>query len=53
MHMQPLFKDNDFVSLGDDVSADLFERGLCLPSDNKITPEIQYRIIQIVKSCFE
>lgn len=53
MHMQPLFDHNDFISLGEDVGADIFNRGLCLPSDNKMTPEIQDRIIEIVKSCFE
>lgn len=53
MHMQPLFDHNDFISLGEDVGTDIFERGLCLPSDNKMTPEIQDRIIEIVKSCFE
>ena len=53
MHMQPLFESNAFISLGEDVGADLFDRGLCLPSDNKMTPEIQDKIIEIVKSCFD
>lgn len=53
MHMQPLFDHNDFISLGEDVGADIFNRGLCLPSDNKMTPEIQDKIIEIVKSCFD
>ena len=35
-----------------DVGMDLFHRGLCLPSDNKMTPEQQNQIIEIVKSCF-
>ena len=35
-----------------DVSADIFERGLCLPSDNKMTPEQQDTIIEIVRRCF-
>ena len=35
-----------------DVGMDLFHRGLCLPSDNKMTPEQQDQIIEIVKSCF-
>lgn len=52
MHMQPIFKDNEFVSIGEDVGADLFERGLCLPSDNKMTKEEQDIIIKLVKSCF-
>ena len=36
-----------------DVGADLFERGLCLPSDNKMTHEQQDRIIDIIRKCFE
>lgn len=36
-----------------DVSMDIFSRGLCLPSDNKMTPEQQRRIIEVVKACFE
>ncbi|MCH5186268.1 MAG: aminotransferase DegT, partial [Oscillospiraceae bacterium] len=36
-----------------DIGADIFERGLCLPSDNKMTPEQQDIIIEIVKRCFE
>ena len=36
-----------------DVGADIFERGLCLPSDNKMTEGEQDRLIQIIKSCFE
>ncbi|MCD7744940.1 MAG: aminotransferase class V-fold PLP-dependent enzyme [Lachnospiraceae bacterium] len=36
-----------------DVGADIFHRGLCLPSDNKMTVEDQEKIIEIVKSCFE
>lgn len=35
-----------------DVGMDLFHRGLCLPSDNKMTPEEQEVIIEIVKECF-
>ena len=53
MHMQPIYKDNGFVAAGEaDVGADIFRRGLCLPSDNKMTPEEQNVIIEIVKSCF-
>lgn len=37
----------------DDVAGDVFERGLCLPSDNKMTTQEQDRIIEIIKSCFE
>ena len=54
MHMQPIFKNNEFVSVdGADVGADIFDRGLCLPSDNKMTIEQQDKIIEIVRSCFE
>ena len=54
MHMQPIFKDSPFVSKNDSmcVGKDLFERGLCLPSDNKMTNAQQDIIIEIVKSCF-
>ena len=36
-----------------DVGADIFERGLCLPSDIKMTEEQQDNVIDIVRSCFE
>lgn len=36
-----------------DVGADIFNRGLCLPSDNKMTAEQQNVIIEIIKSCFD
>ena len=53
MHMQPIYRENAFVKAGEqDVGADIFARGLCLPSDNKITPEEQDVIIEVVKSCF-
>ena len=35
------------------VGYDIFERGLCLPSDIKMTPEEQNIVISIIKSCFE
>ena len=53
MHLQPLYEHNDFVSQEGDVSADIFNRGLCLPSDNKMTPEQQEVVIEIIKRCFE
>jgi dTDP-4-amino-4,6-dideoxygalactose transaminase len=54
MHMQPMYKDHVFVKKSDkDVGADIFERGLCLPSDIKMTSEEQDKIIEIVRSCFE
>ena len=67
MHMQPIYRMNAFITRegngrartnayiagsGLDVGADIFARGLCLPSDNKMTPEEQDMIIEIVKSCF-
>lgn len=36
-----------------DVGMDIFQRGLCLPSDNKMTVEEQEQVIEIVKGCFE
>lgn len=54
MHMQPIFKDNDFISVGEkSVGEDVFSRGLCLPSDIKMTEEEQERVISVIKSCFE
>ncbi len=53
MHMQPIYINNDFVDLGEDVGADIFERGLCLPSDNKMTPKQQDVIIEAIHECFE
>lgn len=52
MHMQPIFKENAYVSVNGDVGADIFERGLCLPSDIKMTASEQDVIIEIIKSCF-
>ena len=54
MHLQPIYRKNPFVSInGKDAGADIFARGLCLPSDNKMTPEQQDIIIEIIRSCFE
>lgn len=36
-----------------DVGMDIFQRGLCLPSDNKMTPEQQKVVIEIIRNCFE
>ncbi len=67
MHLQPLYRMHPFVTArgngrgqsnayisGEmtDVGADLFARGLCLPSDNKMTTEQQDRVIEIVRACF-
>ena len=38
---------------GVDVGADVFRRGLCLPSDNKMTVEEQEKVIEIIRRCFE
>lgn len=51
MHMQPVFKDNDFITAnGQAVNEDLFSRGLCLPSDIKMTAEEQQTVIDLIKS---
>ncbi|MBA2175355.1 aminotransferase class I/II-fold pyridoxal phosphate-dependent enzyme [Halobacillus locisalis] len=47
MHMQPFFEKYDFV--GTDVSEELFENGLCLPSDTKITVVQLAKIVEIIK----
>ena len=68
MHMQPIYRLNPFVVRDGngrarsnayiaggvaDVGMDIFTRGLCLPSDNKMTAEQQDRIIEVIKACFE
>lgn len=54
MHMQPIFNGNEFVYVNDrPANEDIFERGLCLPSDNKMTKEEQDKVIELVKACFE
>ena len=68
MHAQPMYRMNPFVTANgngraktnayiegccEDVGMDIFNRGLCLPSDNKITAEEQDIIIEIIRSCFE
>ena len=58
MHMQPIFRMNPFVTVNglekgeSGVGADIFARGLSLPSDNKMTPEEQDVIIEIIRRCF-
>lgn len=47
MHMQPFFEEYDFI--GEGVSEKLFESGVCLPSDTKMTDEDLYRICNIIK----
>lgn len=68
MHMQPIYRMNPFIGKdgngrarsnaylageATDVGMDIFQRGLCLPSDHKMTPEQQDRIIEVIKACFE
>ncbi len=53
MHLQPIFADRDYIKAGEkDVSADIFENGLCLPSDIKNTQEDMELIINTVRSLF-
>jgi len=49
MHLQPLYKDCEYVTVGDeDVSRRLFEHGLCLPSGSNLSAVDQDRVIDIV-----
>ena len=53
MHMQPVFKDKDFIMVNnEDVGRDIFNRGLCLPSDIKMTEEQQQKVIDIIRGLF-
>ncbi|MBS5369628.1 DegT/DnrJ/EryC1/StrS family aminotransferase [Longibaculum muris] len=68
MHMQPIYRMNPFITRDGngrartnayidgqalDVGMDIFNRGLCLPSDNKMTKEEQDIIIEIIRECFK
>ena len=68
MHMQPIYRLHPFVVQdgngrarsnaylaggASDVGMDIFQRGLCLPSDNKMTAEQQEQIIEVIRACFE
>ncbi len=68
MHMQPIYRSNAFITAvgsgrgntnayiagsGIDVGADIFRRGLCLPSDNKMTAEQLDVIIETIRRCFQ
>ena len=68
MHMQPMYRMHEAVGRDGslrcrtnayieggvaDVGADIFRRGVCLPSDNKMTEEEQDRIIEVIRACFE
>src|SRR5699024_9240861 len=50
-HLQPIFEQYDYV--GGDVSEKLFESGLCLPSDTKMTDEDLERVVKIIKRTFK
>ena len=52
MHKQPVYADRDFITAGDNVGEDIFRRGLCLPSDIKMTEEQQGMVIEIIKGLF-
>ena len=51
MHMQPYFKDYDYI--GSDVSEKIFETGVCLPSDTKMTDEDLHRVVDIIKGLWK
>lgn len=68
MHMQPMYRMHEFVTVDGtgraktnayivgedkDIGADIFQRGVCLPSDNKMTKEQQARVIETIRACFE
>ena len=52
MHLQPVFAACDYITGGDNVGEDLFARGLCLPSDIKMTVEQQMSVIDVIRKCF-
>ncbi|XCP85330.1 DegT/DnrJ/EryC1/StrS family aminotransferase [Roseburia hominis] len=67
MHVQPIYRMNPFVVRDGngrartnayieggcvDVGMDIFNRGLCLPSDNKMTEEQQEKVIEVIRNCF-
>lgn len=68
MHLQPMYRNNGFITkdgngrattnayisnkMAADVCSDVFDRGLCLPSDIKMTEEQQQVIINVIKNCF-
>ena len=69
MHMQPIYRSHAFVTAAGngrarsnayiesagfvDVGADIFARGLCLPSDNKMTLEQVDIVCEVIRKCFE
>ena len=68
MHLQPIYRMMPFITRRDsggammnsyiegsvvDIGMDIFSRGLCLPSDNKMTMEQQDAVIKVIRACFE
>lgn len=56
MHLQPMYRSNPFVSACEsenDAGSDIFNRGLCLPSDIKMTRDEQNTIIELLYNCFQ
>ena len=68
MHLQPIYRNNPFITADGngrarsnayiscssvDIGADIFHRGLCLPSDNKMTEDEQNKVIEIIHRCFQ
>lgn len=68
MHLQPIYRNHAFITKDGngrgrsnayisssflDVGADIYQRGLCLPSDNKMTEEQQKIVIEIIRRCFK
>ncbi len=51
MHLQPFFRDHDFISTG--VGEDVFQRGICLPSDIKMSEYEQDAVIEVIRMCFD
>ena len=68
MHLQPIYRSNDFVTADGigrgrsnayiehggriAVTEDIFNRGLCMPSDNKMTAEQQETVMEVIRRCF-
>ena len=68
MHLQPMYRSNDYVTVSGiargisdvyvkhgisrEVTTDIFERGLCLPSDNKMSTEQQKIVMEVIRRCF-
>ena len=68
MHMQPMYRMHEFIGQNSsqraqtnayipgrvsDIGADIFDRGLCLPSDVNMKPEEQDYIIEVIRACFD